>query len=149
MDESVLVVCEKCSRTNRVPTARLAQGPRCGNCKAALLSGAAAALDESNFSRFVEYNELPVVVNFMAPGRAIAPAFEAAAREMRTRARFANVNAEQARGLLVRCRVRSVPTVVLFREGREVGRISRPMDSAALLRWVQSWETPSASAKSA
>jgi thioredoxin 2 len=78
----------------------------------------------------------------------MAPAFEAAACEMRTRARFARVDAEQAPAIASRYRVRSIPTMILFRDGREVNRTSGAVDTGVLLRWVQSEEARSAVPKS-
>lgn len=152
MSGSVLIACAHCLRTNRVPTARLAQRPTCGRCRSELLSGEPVALDESSFSKVVECTELPVVVDFWAawsaPCRMMAPAFEAAACEMRTRARFARVDAEQAPAIASRYRVRSIPTMILFRDGREVNRTSGAVDTGVLLRWVQSEEARSAVPKS-
>jgi thioredoxin 2 len=147
MSDPVHVVCAQCLRTNRVPAARLAQRPRCGKCRAELLGGAPVALNETTFSKVVECTEVPVVVNFSAD-RASAPAFESAAREMRTRAKFAQVNAQQSRLISRRCRVRALPTVILFRDGREVDRMSGPLDAGLLMRWVQSQDAGAAIPKS-
>lgn len=104
----------------------------CGNCRADLLGGEPAALDEKSFRKVVDCNDLPVVVGF-GPQQAL----DAAARRMRAGAIFAVVDAERSPMLASRWRVRGTPSVVLFREGREIDRISGPVDTDALVRWVQ------------
>jgi thioredoxin 2 len=140
MDGFVHVACPACLKANRIPTGRLGDGPKCGGCGTPLLDGKPVALDERNFDAFVGRTDLPVVVDFWAPWcapcRAMAPAFEAASAELVTRARFVKLNTEEAQAIAVRFGIRSIPTLALFREGREVDRISGAMDARSLARWV-------------
>jgi thioredoxin 2 len=134
------VACPACLKANRIPVARLGDGPKCGGCGAPLLDGKPVALDEQRFDAFVGRTDLPVVVDFWAPWcapcRAMAPAFEAAAGQLATRVCFAKLNTEEAQGLAARFGIRSIPTLVVFRDGREIERISGAMDARALVRWV-------------
>jgi thioredoxin 2 len=140
MDGFVHVACPACLKANRIPAARRGDGPKCGGCGTPLLDGKPVALDERDFDAFIGRTDLPLVVDFWAPWcapcRAMAPAFEAAAAELATRARFAKLNTEEAQAIAVRFGIRSIPTLALFRDGREVDRISGAMDARALARWV-------------
>jgi thioredoxin 2 len=138
--DKLLVLCASCSTANRVPAQRLGDDPKCGKCGAPLLDGKPVALDEARFDSFIGRNELPVLVDFWAdwcgPCHAMAPAFERAAGELKTRVRFAKLNTEDAQPVAARFGIRSIPTLILFRGGREVARVSGAMDARSIASWV-------------
>jgi len=138
---SVHVVCPHCNAVNRMPSARLAEGGNCGSCKQALFEGRPMELTAANFDAQVGRSDLPVVVDFWVPWcgpcRAMAPQFEKAAAQLEPGYRLAKLNTEEEQSLAARFGIRSIPTIAIFRQGREVARQSGAMDAAALARWVR------------
>lgn len=140
MADVVHVVCAHCATENRVAVPRLGDRPKCGKCGSALLPGKPVELNDATYDIVIARTGLPVVVDYWAawcaPCRAMAPQFEAAARELQTRVLFAKVNTEEAQAVAARAGIRSIPTLALFRDGKEMARTSGAMDARALIEWI-------------
>jgi len=137
----VHIPCSHCQSINRVPEARLADNPVCGTCKAPLLGGKPLELTAANFSRVTAKSDLPVVVDFWAPWcgpcKMMAPAFEQAAKTFSSRAVLAKLNTEDAPAIGGQFNIRSIPTLVVFKQGREAARQSGAMDLGNLTRFIE------------
>ena len=140
-EDSFHVVCPSCGGVNRVAAGRLGDGPRCGTCKQALFTGRPVELTEATFDRHIGRSDIPVVVDFWAPWcapcRMMAPAFEQAAAQLEPRVRLAKLNTEESPSLGAQHGIRSIPTLAVFRGGREVARQMGAMSGPQLLQWIQ------------
>jgi thioredoxin 2 len=139
--ESLHIVCPHCDAVNRVPASKLKQEPTCGKCKLDLFTGRPLDLDGARWSRHIERGDLPVLVDFWAPWcgpcRTMAPSYAQAARQLEPEFRVVKVDTEQAHDLATRYAIRSIPTLALFRHGREVARQPGALDAPRIVAWAR------------
>ncbi len=142
MSQPVQVVCGRCTAVNRIPADRLSDGPACGKCKTALFQGQPVDLNGGNFKRFLSQTDLPVVVDFWAPWcgpcKAMAPAYAKAAKELEPDIRLAKLDTEANQQLAGAYNIRSIPTMIAFKKGKEIDRVSGALPLPKLKQWLKS-----------
>ena len=135
------IVCAHCHATNRIPEDRKASQGQCGKCKQAIWSGKPVELSDSSFAKYTSKNDMPVIVDFWAswcgPCQMMASVFNEVADEMKDQALFAKVNTEHAQQTSAQFAIRSIPTLALFRNGKEVDRIAGALPGPQLKQWIQ------------
>jgi thioredoxin 2 len=144
--EAKVITCPSCGANNRVPDEKLREGlePVCGRCKSPLtVSAHPVTVNDATFAEEVERSPLPVLVDLWAewcgPCRMIAPAIEQLAAELAGRVRVAKLNIDENPETPSRFGVRSIPTLLVFKDGREADRLVGAMPKQEILRRLQAF----------
>jgi len=137
------IVCQHCQKVNNVPKKDSYKKANCGRCKESLLDNRVVDLNSKNFDEIIVNSDIPVIVDFWAPWcgpcQMMAPTFKSVAKEYPLKALFTKVNTENEQNLGARFAIRSIPTIIVFKDGKEVNRVSGALDSSAIKNLVNSY----------
>lgn len=133
-------ICPSCQATNRIPDERVADNmAQCGRCGTRLFDGRVINITPATFDKYLQ-DDLPVIVDFWAPwcGPCVnfAPVFEAVAREKAGKMRFLKVNTEAEPELSARFRIRSIPTLLLFKNQQQIAMLNGALPKAEFSQWL-------------
>lgn len=142
MSDPYHIVCPHCDAVNRVGQERVRDAPVCGKCQRELFMAKPIDVTSARFAKHIERNDIPVVVDFWAawcgPCKMMGPAYHQAAERLEPGMRLLKVDTENVQDVATRYNIRSIPTLVMFRNGREVARQSGAMDAGSIVNWAQS-----------
>ena len=135
------IVCPHCTAINRTPADRPAEKAKCGDCHNPLFGGKPVAASAQSFATHLQRNDIPVVADFWAawcgPCKMMAPAYDRVAAELEPHVRFLKVDTEAEQQLAAQYNIRSIPTLMLFRNGRVVAQRAGASDAELLRAWIQ------------
>ena len=152
MAAATLIRCPSCGATNRLSVDAIVLGRKavCGRCKTPLAAATPVTVSDATFAAEVDRSPLPVLVDLWAPWcgpcRTVSPIVDQLAAELAGRVRVAKMNVDDNPATSSRFGVRSIPTLLVIKDGREVDRIVGVQPKPAILGRLERHLAPAASA---
>jgi thioredoxin 2 len=138
---NIQIVCPTCLATNRVPDSRLKDNPNCGKCHDNLMFKKAIDVDAKTFTKIIRKSGLTIIVDFWAswcgPCKMMTPIFNQAANQLKGEYILIKVNTEQEQQLSSSLGIRSIPTLISYKNGKEINRLSGGLQLNQLLQWIK------------
>ena len=136
-------ICPNCLKTNKLPFKDSYKKAQCGYCKNSLLDGKVIEANSSNFYNIINSSTVPVIVDFWAPWcgpcRMMAPNFADASKELAPKVQFVKLNTEVAQDIASSFGIRSIPTLIVFKDSKEVERLSGTLPKEHIISLVSKY----------
>jgi len=140
MSDKIRLVCPDCGTINQFLAARLHEQPKCAHCKQLLMQGGPVAVDNNSLDKHIQNSGVPVLVDFWAPWcgpcQSFAPVYTHFARKAEPKLRLLKIDTEANQVAAAKYAIRSIPTLALFKNGKEVARVSGAMNEMQLQQWL-------------
>ena len=136
----MITMCTSCGGLNNVPEAKLSDNPNCGKCKKLLYTGEPISMTGAQLTRAIEKTDELLVVDFWAtwcsPCQQFAPTFKQVATQLEPKARFIKIETEAEEAISAKYSIRSIPTLAIFKNGKEIDRVSGALSAPDFTNWV-------------
>ncbi len=137
------ICCPHCLTTNNVPEEKLGMHPKCGHCKAELFTGSPYEATETGFQKMIANTDVPVIVDcwadWCAPCKMFAPIYHQACEQLEPHQRLIKLDTQVFSNISNQLRIRSIPTLLVFKGGKEVDRLSGAMPLNDFMRWARQY----------